>query len=203
MSTLSRTIAATVLWLLIAPYSPAAAQDASGIPVPRVDVSAGYMLMRDTSHERDFPTGWYFSGAVNPNQWFGIVLELGGSYSGTESFTFQEGRSSSKHRVVTALAGPRFFKKVGRVVPFGQFLSGIAVERTESTSVWRDTQHSGSINANRFAIQPGAGLTVYLTESVGVRAAADYLTVMDFEDEAEYTHALRFITGLTFQWGSQ
>jgi hypothetical protein len=44
-------------------------------------------------------------------------------------------------------------------------------------------------------------LTVYLTERVGVRTAADYRCVMDFEDEASFTNALRFITGFTLQWG--
>lgn len=202
MSTVSGSVAAAVLCLLVAPPSPLFAQDLPDLPVPLVDVSAGYTLLRDTSHDRNFPAGWYFSGAVNPNQWLGIVGEVTDSYARTEETTFAQSQYSSKNRVSTIMAGPRFFRKVGRVVPFGQFLAGVAVERRESTSLWNGISSSGSTTTNRFALQPGAGVTVYLTERVGLRAAVDYRSMKE-PDETEFTSAVRVVTGFTLQWGGR
>ena len=202
MSTASRNVTVAVLCLLVTPPSLLVAQDLPDLPVPLVDVSAGYTLLRDTSHHRNFPAGWYFSGAVNPNQWLGIVGEVTGSYARTEETTFAQSRNSSKNRFYTIMAGPRFFRKAGRVVPFGQFLAGVAVERRESTSLWNGISSSGSTTTNRFALQPGAGVTVYLTERVGLRAAADYRSMWE-PDDAGFMSAFRVVTGFTLQWGGR
>jgi hypothetical protein len=203
MWTVTRSLAAAGVCLLLAPVPSAAGQDLATSSVPPVDVSAGYAMAHDTTHQRTFPAGWYGSAAVNPAQWFGIAGEVSGTYSGTEEFAFAEGHDTISRRVYTVMAGPRFFQKVGRIVPFGQFLAGVAVEHESSTSVWQGRAHSGTLTWNRFAIQPGAGVTVLMTERVGIRAQADYRCVMDFEDEAEYINAFRFAAGFTLHWGGQ
>jgi hypothetical protein len=55
-----------------------------------------------------------------------------------------------------------------------------------------------------FALQPGGGLTIYLTDRVGVRLAVDYRTIIDFaEEDNDYTNELRTIAGFTLQWGGR
>lgn len=207
MSTLPRNTAVFAICALCTAPAPGLAQDVGSIPVPFAEVSSGYVLMRDTSHsrDRDFPSGWYFSGAVNPTQWFGLVGEVGGSYGSEEVSSLTEMTLSSKRQVYTLLAGPRFFRKVGRVVPFGQFLAGVAQQRYEETlSLVAGAPRSWSRSVEDFAIQGGGGVTVYLTERVGLRVAGDYrCIVMGTGEEADYRTQFRFGTGFTLQWGGR
>ena len=135
--------------------------------------------------DTDFPAGWYFSGAFNPTSWFGIVGEVDGSYKNSLDLDYVGFHSSSNLRVYTFMGGARFFKKVGRAVP-AQFLTGAAhmqskVQLTPGIPDYGDTIKQ---TATDFALQPGGGLTIYLTERVGVRLAADYRTIIDLaEDE--------------------
>jgi hypothetical protein len=89
------------------------------------------------------------------------------------------------------MGGARFFRPMGRVVPFGQMLTGVAY--------LRGTPPNGA----RFALQPGVGVTVYLTDRVGVRLSGDYRTLVEFDDGAYYTHEARLISGFTLQWGAR
>jgi hypothetical protein len=90
------------------------------------------------------------------------------------------------------MGGPRFFKKTGRVAPFAQVLAGVAQRRLES---WEATD---------FAFQPGGGVTIFLAERVGVRLAADYRCIVDFdEDENSYWNEFRVLSGFTFNWGAR
>lgn len=192
---------------------PVSAQDIGDLPVPLVEVSGGYMFMRDFSDEDelgvgdvDFPAGWYFSAAVNPTQWLGLVGEVGGSYkndfeAGPPGFSV-----SNTARVYTFLGGPRFFHKAGRVVPFVQVLAGVAHMRLKTvfpTEIYAPGTFKADTTA--FAIQPGAGLTVLLTETVGVRVSGDYRSIMDFagEEETIYMNEFRLAAGFTLHWGGR
>lgn len=186
--------------------TPAAlrAQDIDTMPVPLVEVSAGYVWMQETRSEREFPLGWSFSGGVNLTQWFGIVGEVGGSYwSEDGSYLGGTVALSQKAQVYTFLGGPRFFHKTGRVVPFAQVLAGVGNRRLQQTELRSEGPHAGmstwSPATTSFAIQPGGGVTIYLTEGIGVRAAGDYRSVIQATDDV--FNEFRFVTGFTFQWG--
>jgi opacity protein-like surface antigen len=222
MSLLSRTIAVLAVGALsLAPATAAYAQEPGTIPVPLAEISGGYVFMHDFTEEEflgldgvDFPGGWYFSGAVNPTRWFGVVGEVSGSYKnhfGVTAGPYQVNgdlvgpfRISNDAWVHTFMGGPRFFGKVGRVVPFGQFLVGAARMRLKTqfpAELGIDTVEDST---TQFAMQPGGGVTVYLTERVGVRLAADYRTIIDFSDDGnEYTHEVRMIGGFTLHWGGR
>jgi hypothetical protein len=150
----------------------------------------------------DFPAGWYLSGAVNVNRWFGIVLESTRSYRNDLSFTMPQFAESKDLQVHTYMAGGRFFRPYGRVLPFGQLLAGVAHLR-ENIEMSGAHSSRGSILSNQFALQPGGGVTVLLTNRVGVRVGADFRTLMDFEDETEFTNEFRVISAFTFQWGAR
>jgi hypothetical protein len=206
MSTLPRNTAVLAICALCTAPAPGLAQDVGSLPIPFAEVSSGYVLMRDTSHERkDYPTGWYFSGALNPTQWFAIVGEVSGSYGLEEEWSTSAMTLLSKRQVYTLLAGPRFFGKVGRIVPFGQLLAGVAQERERYTlSHGVGAPVSSSRSKEDFAMQGGGGVTVLLSERVGLRMAGDYrLIVLGIGEEADYHTQFRFVTGFTLQWGGR
>ena len=204
MSALFRSAAATMLCLLVAPIPSLSAQDVSDMPAPRAEVSSGYMLMHDVTRDsgKTYPAGWYISGVYNVTPWLGIVAEGSAGYGRTEEVNLPAGYYSSKPRVSTITAGARFFHKSGRVAPYGQFLVGAAMEQRKHEDVWNGVRHSGTITSNRLALQPGGGVTVYITERVGFRAAADVLFSDDI-DEDQIDSYVRFLTGFTLQWGGQ
>lgn len=191
--------------MVAAAPAPSAAQDIDTMPVPLVEVSMGYAFQRTSTEDR-FPGGWYFSGAGNLSQWFAVVGEASGSYRSEES-TGGTLALSDKSQIYTFMGGPRFFHKTGRVVPFGQMLFGVASHRLQQTETrsgegFGAGTHTWSDSSTAFAMQPGGGITVYLTERVGVRAAGDYRVTIDSNNDA-VLHEVRFLTGFTFQWGSR
>jgi hypothetical protein len=210
MSMLNRAIPALVVSSMLALPPAASAQEPGSIPVPRAEVSGGYMFMRDFTDmpnggELDFPAGWYFSGAFNPTTWLGLVGEVGGSYKNNFDVAFDGLRFSNDARVYTFMGGPRFFRKFGRIAPFAQVLAGVAHMRA-TVRFPDEVPGVGTVKekATDFALQPGGGLTVYLTEHVGARVAADYRSIIDFaEEENDYTNEFRVIAGFTLHWGGR
>jgi opacity protein-like surface antigen len=108
----------------------------------------------------------------------------------------------------TALGGVRVFRKFGRVVPFGQVLAGVVHVRTKETPSALGAEfglEAEKSTDNNLGIQPGGGVTVYLTENMGVRLAADYRSMIDFnsEEKNDYYNAVRVVSGFTLQWGGR
>lgn len=207
---LIRVAAAAIAVTAASAPSPVSAQEVGALPMPAVEVSGGYVYMRDLSDDftekLNFPAGWYAAAAVNLNRWFGVVGEASGSYKSDFSSTYETLTFTDSARVHTFMAGPRFAAKSGRLVPYAQFLVGAAHFRTSTMYteagfstprfVYTDTQ---------FALQPGGGLNVLVTEHLGVRVGADFRTIMDFVEgeDPEFTNEFRVLTGFTFNWGAR
>jgi opacity protein-like surface antigen len=190
------------LWVLVCgPVPGASAQDVGAIPVPLVEVSAGYAYMRDTSIEENFPKGWYFSGGANLTNWFGVAGEITGAYK-----TFDDVEEipdfSVKTNIYTFMAGPRFFAKQGRFVPFAQVLAGAAHLRVKTSVPAMGLSERES--ETKFAFQTGGGFTILLSENVGIRTAVDYRRIMLGEDDGgEDDSEVRGIAGIVFGWGAR
>lgn len=206
MSVLSRTAVILTAWLVVAAApARALAQDIDTLPIPIAELSAGYVLMHDTSADDRYPAGWYFSAAANLNQWFGLVGEASGSYRSQDAI-FESGTImlAEKAQVYTFMGGPRFFRKTGRLVPFAQALVGAATHRLQQTETRTEGYAAGvstwSPSSTNFAVQPGGGITIYLAEQLGVRVSGDYRIIIDSENE-DVLNEFRFLTGFTFQWG--
>jgi opacity protein-like surface antigen len=183
------TVISAVAALCTATPRPASAQEV-GMPVPVGQVMAGYTFMRDLeANDVNFPAGWVFSAAVNPSRWLGVVGEATGSYNNSLDLGF--GQPAVEARVYTFMGGPRFFKQAGRIAPFGQILAGAANRRIEGFS------------KTSFAFQPGGGVTIFLTERVGVRVAGDYRCIVDHDEEFTYTNEIRVVSGFTLHWGAR
>jgi hypothetical protein len=95
---------------------------------------------------------------------------------------------------------------MGRVVPFAQILTGVAHMRAQVrlTPGFFDRSDTIEDSTTDVALQPGGGLTIYLTDRVGARLAGDYRSVINFdEDGNDYTNAPRMIAGFALQWGGR
>jgi opacity protein-like surface antigen len=224
-TSLRKAFALAVGVLLALPLSSAFAQDINTMPVPKAEVSAGYAFMRDVSKREltgfdhlDFPAGWYATGAFNPTEWLGLVGEFAGNYRNNLNFDVGEvlaepgltgfSVGTGDVHMYTALGGVRFFHKIGRVVPFGQLLAGVVHVRTTQTPSALGTEFGFALEKNtdnNLGIQPGGGVTVYLTERMGVRVAADYRSMIDFNsaDKTDYYNAIRVVSGFTLQWAGR
>jgi opacity protein-like surface antigen len=173
---------------------PASAQESGVLPLPLVEASAGYAFMRDTTMEENFPTGWYFSAATNLTQWFGLTGEISGAHKELTDIA----PISVKANLYTFMAGPRFFIKRGRIVPFAEILAGAAHLR------WKPTEPDATVTDTKFALQPGGGVTVLVTQNVSVRGAVDYRHIVftDADEFDEDNSQVRAIVGVAFGWGT-
>lgn len=210
---------AAVLALSAVLSSPVQAQEIERIPLPVTEVSAGYTFMRDFSSELpdklSFPAGWYGSAAFNVNRWFGLVAEGTGSYKNDFDMTFEDLSPEANRelarmfnfnaRVYTLMSGPRVFRKTGRIMPYAQALVGGAHLRLKSQFTPPDGGRVETVNDNTtyFAVQPGGGVSFFLTDRIGVRVAADYRLIVDVGDggDTENLNEFRVLTGFNFNWG--
>ena len=205
----SRFIAiAAALLVTAAVAAPAGAQEGNLIPVPVAEVAVGYTFMRDLNDFHDwngtnFPAGWYTSGAMNLTRWMGVVGEASGSYKNNLFNQTLEGvNAKADGRVYTFLGGPRFFYKRGRIAPHLQMLVGATHFRVNGQVSYATLTATHTETSTNFTLQPGGGVTIYLTPSIGARVTADFRTAMQFEGPGtDYNHQLRLASGLTFNWG--
>jgi opacity protein-like surface antigen len=209
MSNLLRGGLAGTIMLVVLAGSPATAraQEGEAIPVPVVEVAAGYTFMHDFSdlpEDTNFPAGWYSAVTFNVTRWFGIVGEATGSYKNDLTLDLFDVRFTNDVRLYTLMAGPRFAQKRGRMMPYGQFLVGAARARVTSTFDTDLLEYRRlTVSDTEFAFQPGGGVTIFLNDRVGVRVGADYRCIVDFTDETSFTNEFRFVTGFTFNWGQR
>ena len=176
------------------------AQEGAATAQPLVEISGGYSFMHDLTLEENFPAGWYFSTAVNPLDWFGLVGEVSGTYKTTDDNPFLE----LKMQGHTFMGGPRFFRRFGHVTPYGQFLVGGARGRVEATPSLELGELAGptsvTASSTEFALQPGGGVSIYLNDHVGVRLSMDYRRIV-FDNDEEDNSEFRMLTGIVIGFG--
>lgn len=156
--------------------APAAAQDPAG------DVAFSYALMHDSDIEETFPTGWSVAVNGNVSSIFGIVGEVGGHYK-----TIDLLGSDLSVSVHTFMGGVRFRKEDSKMVPFAQVLAGMA--RAGASFL------GASEDATEFAVQPGGGVDVRLTERFGIRVQGDYRIITSDEHINEFRFAIGGVLG--------
>ena len=184
----------------------AMAVPASAQTVPKVELSGGYQFLNFSFEgaSEAMPVGWYFDVAGNVTPMFGVVFQVGGNYK-----TFDESATiagvaltaSADLKVHEFLGGVRLNLRSNKaVVPFGHFLVGAingSVKVSGSATIpgqppiTLEQEDSGTDGA----IQAGGGVNFGLTDTVGLRAGADYLNV--FAD-GDRLHLFRFHIGVVF-----
>ena len=155
--------------------TPAAAQN--------VDVSAGYQFARlsQGGSGETFPYGWYVDVAGTVRPMVALVGEVGGVYKSNSGVTAHE---------YSYQGGVRVFSTMNPMVtPFGQVLLG------------GSTAGVGGSSVNAFSVQPGGGVDIKVTTSVGVRIAADYRRVFFSDTNGGGENDVRVALGLVFHPG--
>ena len=198
-----RILVAIATCAFLGGVSPSAsAQEGAPTAQPRIEISGGYSFLHDLTIEENFPAGWYFSTAVNPLDWLGVVGEVTGAYK-----TMEENLALELDvQGYTLMGGPRFFRRFGHITPYGQFLMGAAYGRIEATPL-PDLQavlgsSSRSESSTEFAIQPGGGISIYMNDHVGVRLSMDYRRIV-FNEEEEDNSEFRMLTGIVIGFGGR
>ncbi len=179
-----------VVFLALGVPTVAAAQGS-----PAGEIAGGYPFMWDNEFDKSFPVGWFVSGAGNLSDNFAIVGEVSGSHN-SESNEFLS--ASADLNIYTYLAGVRFGGRSGAVTSFGQFLVGAA--RASASTSGLGFEESGS--HTEFAIQPGAGVDIHLTEAVAARVIFDYRRI-SFEFEGGARNEIRVAAGIVVGFGSR
>jgi len=190
-----------MLLLALGTALPARAQN-----VPKAEVSGGYQLLAVNFDEFDetLGKGWYADVAGNLGSVFSLVFQVSGNYKTFEeaaSFAGVTGTLTANLKVHEFLGGVRVSARKSRAVtPFAQLLVGGVAASAEAEgrvtmggeTVFERSERESSTN---FGMQVGGGATFWLGEKIGVRGAADYVTV--FAEESG-VNAFRVAVGVVF-----
>lgn len=180
---------------------PALAQNA-----PRGEISAGYQLLAFNEDELDetLGKGWYVDVSGNLGPVLSIVVQVSGnykSYEETESVGGVTSTANASLKIHEFLGGLRVNARGSRsVVPYAQALFGgvsasIDADITVTAGGQTVLSESESDSATDFGMQLGGGVTIWMSEKVGVRGAADYLRI--FGDDSG-VNAFRVAGGVVF-----
>ena len=166
------------------------------VRVPAMEIAAGYSyLWDDTFPESDgaYPLGWILSGCANLNRKIGVVGEVSAQYKSEDALAELGAPFNVDLGLLGVHAGLRYtHRNAGLVTPYVQALAGVtrsSVDLADFRTVEDD-----------FSIQPGAGLVVRLSDSVGLGLGGDYRLVFGEENQR---NQFRVHADLVFGIGSR
>lgn len=139
--------------------APALAQDDS-----RVDVSAGYASLHAYDGGATFPRGWFGSVGADVAGPLAAIGDVSGSYKSMGGLDIRIGV-----RIHTFMGGPRVQWRSHRVAPYAQMLFGVA----RSASIFTVPEETLSDVRHHFAMAPGGGVDVQLSNRVAARVGAN------------------------------
>jgi hypothetical protein len=186
------------------PASPASAprQQAVAAPptepvaAPKVEATVAYSGLRDDTFSKGgrdgfFELGWALSLCGNLSRSIGVVGEASGHYSSEDTLDAQGAPLAVDRDLLSAQAGLRYTHRgAARVAAYVQALAGWTRSGVEASGR-REIEDA-------FSIQPGLGVHVRLTPSVGVALGADYRLVLGKQqDRGE----VRYLVGIVIAAG--
>ena len=180
-----------ILLVVMAVLAPQTASAQANQDAPRAEVAGGYVFLRDFEIDESFPAGWFASAAVNVREMLAVVGEVSGSYATINLFG-----TDIDANVHAFMGGVRYSRRLDRVTPFGQFLVGVA--RAGGGVDFLGVQISDSVTD--FAIQPGGGVDVRLTDQLAARFGADYRRIFSQDNDG---NEFRFAAGVVLGFGSR
>lgn len=168
-----------------------------GAGVPALEIGAAWSALWDESFDVDdadgfFEVGWMVSFNASLTRSLGIVGEASGHY-GSQPLDVAGTLVDFDYDLLGVHAGPRYTHRGGGAVqPYVQALAG-----------WTRTGFEAAgarVVDDAFSIQPGVGLTVRLSRSVGLGLGGDYRLVFG---EIENRNEARVHAGLVFAVGKR
>lgn len=173
-------------------------QQGGGGRVPAMDVTAAWSALWDDAFSEDGGDGFQELGfllslSAPLNRSLSVVGEASGHY-GSDDLAGALGVPLTLDRDILGVhAGPRFTHRGGgRAEPYVQALAGWTRTGLELAGL-REVEDS-------FSIQPGVGLNLRLSRSVGLGLGADYRLVFG---EEENRNEVRLHAGLVFAIGDR
>jgi opacity protein-like surface antigen len=167
-------------------------------------LSGGYQFLNFVvnGENESMPVGWYFDVAGNLTPMIGLVFQVGGNYK-----TFDEAlaiggitaTATADLDVHEFLGGVRLNLRTNKaVVPFGQVLMGgingsVKVSASATIPGQAPIVFDDEDSTTDFGIQAGGGVNFGLTDTIGLRAGADYLHVFA---EGDGANLFRFHVGV-------
>jgi hypothetical protein len=147
---------------LVAAALHTGARVAAAQSIPAVDFTAGYLNVSGTMHGVNgqvavsLSRGWTLLGEVNSSR---------GHDPGDTTYTYRD---------LGVLGGARYTWSRSRVSPFAQLLAGGLQSKGagEPCYIFSGCEHR-EYTVDYFAVQPGGGVLIMLTERYGIRAQAD------------------------------
>jgi opacity protein-like surface antigen len=191
-----------VLALALGAALPAHAQDDR-----KAEVSVGYQLLTFNDDELDveetLSKGWYADVAGNLGPLFAAVVQVGGSYKTreeSETFSGVTGTATASLKVHQFLGGVRVGPRRATISPYAEFLvGGINGSFDVSASVVTGGQTifstDESDSGTNFAMQFGGGVTMWLSENVGLRGSVGLIRL---KGDDEDTNVFRAAGGISF-----
>ena len=173
---------------------------ASAQEYPKAEISLGYSYLYDDSFDGtdvsgSFPLGWMASVNFNVNSWLGIVADVSGSYKSENTvmdINLDEGFDFSVHGLHGGfrISG----HKSQSATPYVQALAGVT-----RGSVGSSVAGVGvAVSETDFSFQPGLGVIVRLSDSIGIDLGGDYRMVFS---EGVTTNEFRAHGGIVFRLG--
>ena len=145
---------------------------------PAVETSVSWVLVSDNGAAS--PLGFNVSATRNFNTWIGVTTEGGANFDSNALASVQ---------LYSIMAGPKFtLRAVDRIAPFGQLLAGTQYERGSAFGFTADLW--------AFALQPGGGIDIILTDTVALRFGGDSRITFS---SGSTNQDFRFTAGITFR----
>jgi len=178
--------------------APRAEPPAGFAGTPRIEATVAYSGLWDDTFSRGggdgfYELGWVLSLCGNVSRSFGVVGESSGHYSSEDTFDESGAPLAVDRDLLAVHAGLRYTHRgSGRVSAYVQALAGWTRSGLE-VSGRRELEDA-------FSVQPGLGLQLRLSPSVGLAAGADYRLVLGHDqDRGE----VRFLVGLVIAAGER
>jgi hypothetical protein len=190
MASRSRVVGLFCWFLVFGLQADHVSAQSSGSPA---SFAVGYSAMHDFAVEENFPGGWFANFGYELTSWLSAVGEIGGTHKRYDfgEFTRQGPASPTDTangitHLFTYLAGVRYARPMGGVIPFAQILGGMA-RGTGDVRVFGETIAETQIDP---VLQIGGGLDTYFNSRVGLRVGADFRRIyaaFDGNNEARVT----------------
>jgi hypothetical protein len=177
---------------------PPAMPPSEPVRVPAMEITAAWSGLWEDALSEDggdgfLEAGWTLSLCGNLNRSLGVVGEVSGHYGSDELLDAAGAPLSVDYDILGLHAGLRYTRRgEGFAVPYVQALAGWTRSGIELTGL--------RVVEDAFSVQPGVGLNLRLSRSVGLGLGADYRLVFGEDDSR---NELRLHAGLVFAIGDR
>ena len=150
---------------------------------PRLEVAAGYAVLRDEITDLSFPRGWVVSVGARLKGWLSGVAEIASSEK-----VLPASGSDLRFSLRSALAGVKASRRTGRLTEFGQFLVGPVTGRVAAFDV--------SSSHTVLGLQAAIGLDYAITRKLAARLQIDARRTGSSSSGIEPGRQIRVVAGM-------